>query len=656
MTSVLSNKKKILFSFLPVTALLLLLIGVEAGLRLFVPSHDDLLTSVVSYDGIEWHQIERGYLKKYLPSNTPLIPEFKTSLFKKNKDSSLFRIMCLGESSMFGTPYDMNANIPGIVRKQLRHQYPDKEIEVINWGASAINSNVIYDLSRHLLDYEPDLILVYLGHNEFYGPDGVGASFIERHLPWMTQVKYRLREFRLVQLFQSWLRGTATPAASGAEFNLMRQVSQGSLVPLQSPDAERVFAVFERNLKGTLDIFRERHIPVIVSDVGSNLLFPPFVSDTTHVKASMAAAVTAMRSALDSNRFDDALRVLNGLYSEDSTNAFVNYWMGRTLISLSRAEEARVYLVRARDQDLLKFRAPGKINDIIHQVCRGTGTVCVSADTILSAASPYGIAGDLVFWEHLHPTSFGYYLIANQFVRTIVGLNLIRNSRSPSRGIMLPFNMDSLSICWLELAYADRSIQHLTSRWPFQDYKRAPVVLNAADDVQRRIVEDVYSLALGWDEGCYMSAARFWRTGRLRDAMTTYEALLEEYPYNFYTNYLLGSLLSNIGNVSSSITYYKRSIQSNPRYPKARLNLGLIEVNQGDFDEASRQLNTVLDLLGDQGSKEDRATALYGLAACAANLGDFGKALNQIDRSLALVPNYQDALNLRSKMMKTPRQ
>ena len=652
----LSNKKKILFSLLPVTGLVLLFVGVEAGLRLFLPSHDTLLTSVVSHDGIEWYQIERGYLKKYFPSNTPLIPEFKTSLFKKRKDSNLFRIMCLGESSMFGTPYDMNANIPGIVRKQLRHQYPDKEIEVINWGASAINSNVIYDLSRQLLVYEPDLILVYMGHNEYYGPDGVGASFIERHLPLMTQVKYRLRELRLVQLFQSWLRGRTGPAASGVEFNLMHQVSQGNLVPLKSPDAERVSAAFERNLKGILDIFRERHVPVIVSDVGSNLLFPPFVSDTSHAKGNRAAAVAAMRSGLDSKRFDDALRVLNGLYGEDSTNAFVNYWMGRTLISLSKAEEARVYLVRARDQDLLKFRAPERINGIIHQVCKETGTACVSADSILAAASPYGIAGDLVFWEHLHPTSLGYYLIANQFVRTIVSLNLVPISRHPAREDLLPFNMDSLSICWLELAYADRSIQHLTSRWPFEDYKRAPVVLNAADEVQRRIVEDVYGLAIGWDEGCYISATHFWRTGRLRDAVTTYEALLEEYPYNFYTNYLLGTLLSNIGNTSSSIACYKRSIQSNPQYAKSRLNLGLIEVNQGDFDEAIRQLNTVLDLLGDQGSKEDRATALYGLAACAANLGDIRKALSQIDRSLALVPNYQDALNLRAKIMKQPRQ
>ena len=152
-----TRAKHILFSLIPVILLLLLIVAAEVTLRAFDVAPPPPLVTEVRYDGFEWYQTNRAYLAKYFPAGTPLIPEFKTTLFRKEKGPRTYRIMCLGSSSMFGTPYDMNANIPGIVRKQLRHLYPDIEFEVINWGASAINSNVVRDFAPLLLSFHPDL-------------------------------------------------------------------------------------------------------------------------------------------------------------------------------------------------------------------------------------------------------------------------------------------------------------------------------------------------------------------------------------------------------------------------------------------------------------------------------------------------------------------
>ena len=200
-----STSKKILFSLVPAFIVLVLLALTEIGLRLFSDSLAVPLATPVTYDGIEWLQINRGYLEKYFPANVVLLPEFKPTLMRRHKDAGIFRVLCLGESSMFGTPYQMTATIPSIVRKQLRHIIPGREIEVINLGASAINTNVIADVSSQLVAFQPDLVLLYAGHNEFYGPDGVGASFVEKHLPFLTPLKYKLRDLRLVRLFQRGL-------------------------------------------------------------------------------------------------------------------------------------------------------------------------------------------------------------------------------------------------------------------------------------------------------------------------------------------------------------------------------------------------------------------------------------------------------------------
>jgi tetratricopeptide (TPR) repeat protein len=641
-----SRRKRILFSLFP-TALLIILLGTaEVVLRMTSPLDDEKLVREARYDGVDWFQINRGYLRKYFPPAFPYAPEFKSSLFRKTKGPQTFRIMCLGESSMFGTPYDMNANVPGIVRKQLRALFPEREIEVVNWGASAINSNVMVNFLDQVLEYEPDLVLVYMGHNEFYGPDGVGASFLERWFPGLIQFKYALNDLRLVKAFRGLFQSSHKDAK--VELNLMRQVSGESLVPLGSPVAAPVLDRFEKNLGEMLRCLRERGVPVIVSDVGSNLLFPPFVSDSLSGVDNSESTIARLRSDCLAGDNEKVIASARGMLPANESNASLNFWLGKALYQSGKPEEARPYLVRARDNDLLKFRAPAAVNAIIRRLSGENNTPIVFADSMLSSHSPGGIPGDEMYWEHLHPTARGYYLIASLFVQKILELQLLPGGeRSAS---LIPFNSDSLSICWLELAYADLSIQHLTGKWPFHDYARASVVLDATEPPLRDIVQKTYDRILGWDEACYRSAALFRQTGRRREAITTYEALLEDNPYGFYPHYLLGGLLRDMGEPRRAVEHFRMSIRSNPAYAFSHLELGLLAVNLGEFDEAISELNAVLGLaLGQEGSKV-RANALYGLAAAHANKGDVERALSCADEALRIDPGYRDVLNLKEKI------
>jgi tetratricopeptide (TPR) repeat protein len=600
-----ARAKHILFSLIPVVLLLLLIAAAEFALRAFDVAPPPPLVTEVRYDGTEWYQTNRAYLSKYFPAGTPLIPEFKTTLFRKQKGPQTFRIMCLGSSSMFGTPYDMNANIPGIVRKQLRHLYPDVEFEVINWGASAINSNVVRDFAPLLLAFHPDLVLLYMGHNEYYGPDGVGASFLEKQLPMLTRWKYALREYRLMRVITPVLvGGTRTPPT-----NLMREVSEGQLVRSGSDDEQRVFGNFASNLRSILRTFTNEHVPVLVGSPSSNLMFPPFVDD------SLSSAAN-------------------------------HYAKGVSLRAQGRAGEARTSLAAARDADLLKFRAPGEISAITHGVCTEAGVRVFSGDSALSARSVDGIAGDTLFWEHLHPTALGYYVLANAFVNQIIAGKYVPGA-SRMTGL-LPFDSDSLSICWLDLAYGEFSIRHLTGHWPFENYRRATPLLDQADNILGTMVADVHARKKAWNEACYGMATYFWRGGRTRDALTTYEAMLEEYPYGFYTNYLEGSLLNSLGRSEEAVRYYRRSLASNPEYTRARLDLGLIMVNRGENENAQRELSLVLQQSSDDTSaRQVKATAHYGLAALRANRGDITGAVGELDDALKLVPGYPDALRMR---------
>jgi len=630
-----SPLKKVLFSLIPVSLLLLLLVLAELLLRAFLPARAEPLVTEVIYDRIEWYQVNRSYLGRYFPAGTPIVPEFKPALFRRQKSQRIFRVMCLGGSTMFGTPYLMTANIPGIVRKQLRHLHPEREIEVINWGASAINSNVVRGLIEEVLRFDPDLVLIYMGHNEFYGPDGVGVSFFEKRIPGLTPLKHALRDLRLMQLLQGWIAGAGRDAGSSDELNLMRQVSDETLVPLDSFDARRVFELFQENLSAILTECKKASVPVVVSDVSSNLLFPPFVSDSGDVRTE--------------DRLEE-LEASGNPIPEEDLNALLSYNLGRAALERGDVERALRLLENARDKDLLKFRAPGRINEVIRSVCKEHGVILVSSDSAI-AANDGGIPGDRTFWEHLHPKVHGYYLIARLYVEAIERMNLLGGAATGESTSLLPFQTDSLSICWLDQAYADLSIQRLTGQWPFKNYKRAMSVLHEAEPDLLRIATETYGRRITWDEGCYRSATYFWSRGRLRDALTTYEALLEEYPYGFYTHYLLGSLWNTLGDTERSIEHYLRSISSNHEFPRSQMDLGLLLVNAGEFDQAIVFLSRALELVGPEGDTNLRATALYGLSAAYANKGDLSRALAHLDTVLAIAPGNTDAKTLRAQIL-----
>jgi tetratricopeptide (TPR) repeat protein len=639
----LSGKKRLLFRLLSALFPVVFILLVELSLRLFSPSLASPFVREAVVDTVRMLQVNRSYLERYFPANSPMVPELKPSLIRARKDGGIFRVFCIGESSMFGTPYELAATIPALVRKQLRHLFPATEVEVVNFGASAINSNVIADLAPLMAGLDPDVVLVYLGHNEFYGPDGVGAPWIEKKFPFLTELKYRARSLMIVRLAQ---RGLASfrHRTPDEERNLMKQVSRGATVESGSAEEERVFGRFEENLHSIIRVFRDRGIPVIASDVSSNLMFPPFLSRTRHDE---------IPPLIVSGKAGEALRRLVSLRSSDTADAFTDYWLGRAYLELGNSAEAARFLRRARDEDLLKFRAPARTDSIIHSVCRREGIPCLAVDSLFSAFSPAGITGQTLFWEHLHPNVRGYDMISREFVEEMLRLHVVPAGARSST--LLPFDVDSLSLPWLDLAYGEISVRALTGRWPFKDFSSPSPLLDSADAKEKKMVTDLYLKKTGWTDGCLQFASYEEQSGRPRSALRTYGALIEEYPFEFYPRYRRAALLRDAGDIPRAVAEYRRAIALNQAHVYALTDLGLILNNTGEFDEARTHLTKALELTEGKDLPLLRAQICYGLAAISANTGDIPKALENVDASLRLSPSYAPARLLRAQILEHER-
>ena len=126
--------------------------------------------------------------------------------------------------------------------------------------------------------------------------------------------------------------------------------------------------------------------------------------------------------------------------------------------------------------------------------------------------------------------------------------------------------------------------------------------------------------------------------------------MIDEYPYNFYAHYLLANALSQSGNINEAIQHYTISIKSNPKYPFPKLDLGLIRINQGKFNEAITILSEALLIAQKEQMISMEATIYYGLGTAYANKRDFQKAMMFADQALQRQPQYHDALLLKQKI------
>ena len=82
------------------------------------------------------------------------------------KPKGQFRIVVIGGSTVrIGTRFDVT--LPGALKRILNRRFPQSDIEVINAGiTSAISRQELIYLITTLVDYEPDMLIVYDGIND----------------------------------------------------------------------------------------------------------------------------------------------------------------------------------------------------------------------------------------------------------------------------------------------------------------------------------------------------------------------------------------------------------------------------------------------------------------------------------------------------------
>lgn len=577
----------------------------ETGLRLGqYRGNTDLF---VYPDGLDDHVVaNRNFASRYFFSTT-VIPTPITDFFLREKPENGFRVFVLGESSTAGYPYPNNGAFSRVTRDMLQDALPDDHVEVINVATSAINTYTLYDQADEILAFKPDAVLIYTGHNEYYGALGIGSSESLGGFPGFVRFYLdiqRLKTFmllrdgmtRLSKWVGSWFR-------SGPQQNetLMQQVVREQVIALDSPVYDLGLRQFEQNMRAILDIFTDAGVPVFVGSVASNLRdFEPFESVAVPGHPPAAAVFASAGERYRSGDIDSAA----------------------TLFTY------------ARDLDALRFRAPSAINEIIRRLADEGLARYVPSEEALARIAEDGIIGYDLMLEHLHPNSVGYHRIGVTYFEAMREAGFLGRQADPSGVKSDAHYYQAMEQTELDHRIVAHRVMILTRNWPF--VKEGPpfrYVNYRYESVPDSFAFRVVNNLMRWDEAKVELGEFYRRNGKTDLALAEFRSLMRDQSFSDSPFVFGARVLLDAGRLSEAEPYLRKAHAIAATGYTYKM-LGAIEVDRRNFADGIRLLEASL-----KEAPNDPQT-LFNLSGALAQSGDLPRALELARRIQRSTPNF----------------
>jgi tetratricopeptide (TPR) repeat protein len=266
---------------------------------------------------------------------------------------------------------------------------------------------------------------------------------------------------------------------------------------------------------------------------------------------------------------------------------------------------ARTLYERARDLDVVRFRAPQAFNDVIRRVTGKPGAVYVPVAESAAREAIAGAPGEETFLEHVHFTRDGNAMVARVFFDALRDAHFLGRAASMDRLRPPREYRDGMELTPLDERIVTHTVRTLTLRWPF-------VPLDRQRDYRASYRPNGLLDSLGFA----VSRGAPWETAKLAMAKA----------YEGRSQY------------DSAAAEYRGLVRDAPLFEEPRRLLGSALIAGGHPEEAERSLEEALRI-------HPTAEAASALAGLALDRRDLPRGIALLHQSLSLRPNQPDALH-----------
>jgi len=665
-------RKKLLFA---AVTTLLFFVGLELALR--VVGVRPILATEDPFVGFE-SKIPL-FVERFQPDGATVMEtaENKRSLFNKqtfpkHKPRGTYRIFCLGGSTTYGRPYNDETAFSGWLRAFLPVADTSHPWEVINAGGISYASYRVALLMEELVRYEPDLFIIYSGHNEFL-EERTYRDILETP-SWVTSVASQLGRTSIYTIFRKVYEagGEKTVRPQDGRYMLPGEVNAilDNAVGLKEYHRDdtlqqKVIEHYKYNLARLVDFSRSIGAGVVMVTPASNLKdCSPFKSE--HKKGlspdqinRFQILVDRAKHLADSGKLTEELSVLSEAEQIDDRYASLHYRKGCIFYEAGRYEEAKQSLQRARDEDVCPLRALTLMVDIVRQVAVEKNVSLVDFAADMDRRSAHAITDEQCFLDHVHPTIEGNRLLALALVDTLAKMDIVHPVSSWNEAAVQAV-VDSVEGRIDDKAHAEALV-------------KLSKVLNWAGKFEEanRLVAKASKTLTDDGEVCFGMGLRADRAGNKQEAEKYYRKAVQIMPYHFDAQYNLALLLEKRGDLAGAAEYYRKALQVKPDFVSAASNLAGVLFRQGKTKEGEAISHETLRLDPDhvqtlynlsiwlirQGRVDEAITHLlhvlrvspdnaeshYNLAICLAQKGKIDEAMLHCQEAIRYKPDFAEA-------------
>ncbi len=419
--AVISRRKKLLFGGMLLALPLMLLLAAEGVLRLFGQGgYAPLLRKAGEVPGGSLVIADQAGAISYFFANQSRPGYNEQYNFIDPKPKGVFRIFLVGESAAKGYPQPRNLASTAFLQKMLTDAWPDRKVEILNLGTTAVASFPVLGMMTEALEFAPDLILIHTGHNEFFGAYGVnsisqGGAGIRR----LRATRF-VRSLALVQFLSHHLKSEESLKGK----TLMEIMAAQSYTAPNDPLRQAAAGNLGANLDAMLSLCQKRGVPAVVCTLPSNERdLAPIGEDRTdglpdETRTRFNALLDEGTAFLPTNP-QAAATNLAGAISLHPQHARARFLNGRALFALARTNEAQAEFVAARDLDSMPWRATSLQQNALRTTAAKHGVPVCDMEGVFRAHSPGGAIGWELLDDHVHPTLRGQALMAEALVATL---------------------------------------------------------------------------------------------------------------------------------------------------------------------------------------------------------------------------------------------
>lgn len=444
--------------------------------------------------------------------------------FKKKKEPGTVRIFVQGSSTAYGFPYENNGSFHRMLQYQFNQNFLNKNIEIINLSLTAVNSYTLLDFVDEIIKQQPDAILIYAGHNEFYGALGVGSSGKLGSNPMIVRLGIQFRKLRLGQLFFRLMSRITKPASSDLSETLMKRMAAEQSIKKGSLLYEKGINQFKQNISTLLAKYQKNNVPVFVGTLFSNLKDQaPFISDSD-TKENAEYFFTRAKESEKKHDFSQALH----------------------------------FYTRAKDEDLLRFRAPEAINENIKALVNEYGAILVPVEDDFKSSSPHGMVGNELVLEHLHPNLKGYYLLSTSFCKSLTKYF----DFSTDQKMVLPLPFEEMPLTEMDSLFGEYTNLILRSQWPFNE--PMPDINLTGKSMPEVLAGGLAVKQINWDEAMHKLQKYYLDQKEYKKVFKVSESLALAYPMNLDYQMQAGQFATNVGEYKKALVYYNKAFKRAP--------------------------------------------------------------------------------------------